>query len=240
MIFLSMVSSYEERKQKWEKGRKHDLNSIKKATYFLTVKNTLSLLEDKKDGLALDIGCGFGDIDIMLAKNTKFKIIGCDIAENVVKIAKSNIEVAGLGNRITIEEGDVYRLKYPDNYFDIILSFGYVSAATHPGVQKEVSRILKPGGILICDFINCLSLYKFLGTIKRIISGKGPYYLVLKGIQREFEKAGLFYIDQRLFNTYPPLNLKMNPKIFILFEETFGRIFKNILARVRLIKFQKK
>ena len=228
------------RKQKWEeKNRGYKSNSSREANFVLAVENTLKLLKNKRRGRALDIGCGFGEIDILLAKNTDFQIVGCDISEVAVKVAKENVRKAKLENRIQIEEKDVYSLKYPDESFDVVLSFGYVSAATYPEVQKEVARVLKPGGILICDFINCLSLYKIFNTFGRILKKKAPYYVFSAGIRREFKKAGLILVDQRLFNTYPPMDLGLDPRIFILFENTIGSVFQNLLGRVRLVSFKK-
>lgn len=233
--------NYRQRKQKWEKkSKEYRLNSLREATFILTVKNTLEFLKNKKRGKILDIGCGFGEIDILLAQNSDFDIIGCDISETALKVAQNNIEKAGLTNRINIEQRDVYNLKYPDEFFDIVLSFGYVSAATYPGVQREVARVLKPGGILICDFINCLSLYKLFNTFKRTVKRRDvPYYVSLNGIRREFEKEGLVFLKQRFFNTYPPIDSKLNAATFLAFEGTVGRIFRNFLGRVRLVSFQK-
>lgn len=231
----------EKRKEGWEQfHQKYKLDSVRRATIILTVENTLELLKDKREGKVLDIGCGFGEIDILLAQNSDFDIVGCDISKIALKGAQENIKETGLEGRIKLEEGDVYNLKYPNNYFDIVLSFGYVSAATYPGAQKEVVRVLKPGGILICDFINCLSLYKFFHTLKRAFRKKEfPYYISLNRIRQEFEKEDLLFEEQRLFNTYPPIDLKLGHKIFLTFENTVGKVFKSILGRVRLVSFQK-
>lgn len=234
------TKNYQEEKQKWEEfNRRYKKSSVREATFVLTVENTLGLLT-KRRGRVLDIGCGFGEIDILFAQNTNFNIVGCDISEIAVKTAQENVEKAGLGHRIKIEEGNVYKLKYPNDFFDIVLSFGYVSAATYPGAQKEVARVLKPGGILVCDFINFLSLYKFLSIFKRIAKlQKVSYYVTLNRICREFKKQNLVFVNQRFFNTYPPLDLNLNPKIFLSFENTIGKIFKSILGRVRLVSFKK-
>ncbi len=235
------MHNFEKRKQKWEKkSREYKFNSLREATFILTVKNTIDLLKDKTKGKVLDIGCGFGEIDILMAQNTDFDIIGCDISENAIKAAKNNIKKSGLCNKIKIEKADVYNLQYPDESFDIVFGFGYVSAPTYPGVQKEVARILKPEGILICDFINHLSFYKLFNTFKRIVKRKDtPYYVSLAGIRREFEKAGLVFVSQRLFNTYPPIDFNLKSKIFLAFEDSIGKIFKTFLGRVRLVSFKK-
>src|SRR3989344_2492133 len=232
------MDNFEERKQKWErKQADYKVNSARQATLVLTLKKTLELLGDRKRGKLLDIGCGFGAFAILLAKNTDFEIFCFDISKTSVEAARANVKKAGLEGRIKIEEGDVFSIKYPDNFFDVAVSFGYVSAATYPGAQEKINRVLKPGGILICDFINCLSFYKVFGSLRRIIKCDSPYYLSLSGIRREFEKEGLIFMAQKLFNTYPPLNLNLSPKVFLAFENTLGRLFLKSLARVRLICF---
>ncbi len=239
---MNNLDTYDQRKQKWEeKNTIYNPDSTRQATFLLTVKNTLELLGFIRTGKILDIGCGFGEIDILLAENTDFHITGVDISKNALDIFSRKIQEKGLSERINIEEGDVYNLKYPDNSFDVILSFGYVSAATYRGVQKEVSRVLKPGGILVCDFINPLSLYKILNTIKRRVVGKRtPYSISLSGICREFDGNNLVLKEQRFFNTYPPLHWAVPVKIFLLFENTIGKILGRLLGRVRLVSFQKK
>jgi len=235
------TKTYDVRKKKWEeKSKEYKLDSTREATFVLTVKNTLRLLKNKREGKILDIGCGFGEIDILLAQNSNFDITACDISEIALRNAQENIKREGLSNRIKVEEGDVYNLKYPDGFFDIVLSFGYVSVATYPGVQKEVVRVLKPGGILICDFINCLSFYKLFSSLKRALRKKEfPYYISLNGIRREFKKEGLIFLEQSFFNTYPPIDLNLGPAVFLHFEESVGKIFKSFLGRVRLVSFQK-
>jgi len=239
---MNDLGSYNQRKQKWEeKNITYNPDSTRQATFFLTVRNTLDLLDPVRSGRVLDIGCGFGEIDILLAENTDFHITGVDISKNALDIFSKKIQEKGLSERIKIEEGDVYNLKYPDNSFDVILSFGYVSAATYRGVQKEIARVLKPGGILVCDFINPLSIYKIPSTIKRKMAGREtPYFISLSGIRREFDKNNLIFKKQRFFNTYPPLHWGVPVKKFLYFENTLGKILRRVLGRVRLVSFEKK
>jgi len=126
----------------------------------------------------------------------------------------------------------------------VIVSFGYVSAATYKGVQGEVARVLKPGGLLICDFINYLSLYK-IASLRRgwgkLVREEGKHYntITKRGIRDYFSRYNLELVSQTLFNTYPPVNF-LPSGFFIFFDKTIGRVFNKALARVRLVCFQKK
>lgn len=233
------------RKTKWDAYAEiiDTTTPSKRATFDLTVQHALGMLGDKREGSLLDIGCGFGEIDVLLAKQTSFKITGCDISDKCIDGARKNVNKAGMENRICIEKGDVYKLKYPDNYFDVIVSFGYTSAATYKGVQGEVARVLKPGGILICDFINYLCLYKIMRLQvgwNKMIREEGKYYNIatVKGMKEYFARHNLNFISQSLFNTYPPLDF-LSKGAMIFFERSIGSIFRRVLGRVRLVCFQK-
>jgi 2-polyprenyl-3-methyl-5-hydroxy-6-metoxy-1,4-benzoquinol methylase len=237
-----MKTNYQIRKQKWDqKNKEYIVDALRQATFVLTVENLLKLLGKKRKGRILDAGCGFGEIDVLLAQKTDFEIVGFDLSKVALAAARKQVKTAGLEKRITIEEGDIFNLKYPKESFDVVISFGYISAATYPGVQKALAQVLKPGGILICDFINCLSAYKFLNTFKRMAGQKETsYYFSLKGIKREFAQAGLIFQQQRFFNTYPPFKSGVNHQAFLAFERTIGCILKKFLARVRIVSFKKK
>ncbi len=239
---MTGVSGYQKRKQKWETTEWHKTeNGARKASFILTVANTLGLLDGVKEGRLLDIGCGFGEIDIVMARQTNFLITGCDISDKAIKESRERIIKEGLEKRITVGPADVYNLKYQNNSFDVITSFGYVSAATYKGVQKEAARVLRPGGILICDFINSWSLYKAPISLVSLMKGNGlPYFASLSGIKNVFEQANLIFEKQTLFNTYPPLPFLQSTAPFILFEKTLGRVASSFLGRVRLVKFRKK
>jgi len=232
--------SYDERYRKWEGvAKRYKIDNTRLATFQLTVKNVLKLLKNKKEGLAIDIGCGFGSIDVLLAQNTDFKIIAMDISDTALEAAKKNVMHFSQEERIKVEKGDVYNLSYPDNYFDVIFSFGYVSAATYPSARNEVYRVLKPGGLLICDFINHVSLYKLPFLIKNIFLGYTQLGEFSK-IKKDFKKTGFKFLSKIYFNTYPPIFKNIFPVwTYLLFEKTIGRPLKKILGRVILVSFKK-
>ncbi|OGZ57366.1 MAG: hypothetical protein A3B96_01320 [Candidatus Spechtbacteria bacterium RIFCSPHIGHO2_02_FULL_43_15b] len=233
------------RKEKWEKYAKEvDTETVsKRASFEFTVENFFNLSGEKKTGRLLDAGCGFGEIDILVAQRSDFEITACDISEKCVEIAKQKAYLSGAGNKIKFEVADVYRLPYEDNYFDIAVSFGYTSAATYKGAQTEIARVLKPGGMLICDFVNPLSLYKIIYLPKRLrkfIKEEGKYYNILtaKSISRHFAKNNLRFVSQRFFNTYPPIDF-LPISFLIFFEKSIGRVLGRVMGRVRIVCFEK-
>lgn len=220
------------------------VGSSRLATYELEAEKVLSMLGNKKDGRLLDIGCGFAEVDILLAKNSNFLITACDISDVALLRARRNVQNSQLEERIKIEQADVYHLPYPDNFFDVVTSFGYTSAATYKGVQGEVARVLKPGGLLVCDFINLLCLYKIKEVPirwRKLTHEEGKYYNILtaRGIREYFARYNFHVMSQGFFNTYPPVDF-VSAKFLILFEKTIGRVLNKVLGRVRLVCFQKK
>lgn len=224
--------------------REYAVGPSRLATYEITAEKALSMLGNKRDGRLLDVGCGFAEVDVLLAKNSNFLITACDISDAALLRARRNVQNSKLEERIKIEQGDVYHLPYPDNFFDVVTSFGYTSAATYKGVQGEVARVLKHGGLLLCDFINLLCVYKIKEVPTRwrnLTREEGKYYNILTamGISEYFARYNLHMVSQELFNTYPPVDF-VSAKFLIFFEKTIGRVLNKILGRVRLVCFQKK
>jgi ubiquinone/menaquinone biosynthesis C-methylase UbiE len=227
-------------KDKWEHyAENYQLDNSKLATYELTVRNVLELLNGQNNGLAIDVGCGNGVIDILLAEKTNFEIIGCDISDIMLERANENLKLKNPKFKIRFEKQNAYNLNYPDNYFDIVFGFGYYSPAAYQDGIKEIFRVLKPNGLLICDFINHWSLYKLIFLPKNIIL-KYAKIFEIKNIIKSFEKNQFRFIDKKYFNTYPPIfRKKISSKAYVLFENTIGKLLKRLLGRVVLISFQK-
>lgn len=58
-------------------------------------------------GNVLDLGCGYGAITILLAKNSNAKIIGCDVNERAVELAKENAKNNNVQNQTDFIVSDV-------------------------------------------------------------------------------------------------------------------------------------
>lgn len=66
-------------------------------------------LEVPREGLVLDVGCGYGVIGISIAKlNPKLKVYMVDINKRAVKLARENVVRNGVEDRVVVLEGDLY------------------------------------------------------------------------------------------------------------------------------------
>jgi len=96
--------------------------------------------------IILDVATGTGDLAIELAKLPVKRIIGIDIAEEMLEIGKKKIVKRGLEQIITLEPGDSEAIRYEDNYFDAItVAFGVRNYENLEKGLREMYRVLKPG-----------------------------------------------------------------------------------------------
>ena len=96
----------------------------------------------------LDIGCGPGTITSDLAKRVApGEVIGIDPASEVIAAASAQLDddVANC----TFRTGDVYRLDFGDNTFDIVHAHQVLQHLTDPvAALREMRRVTKPGGVV--------------------------------------------------------------------------------------------
>ena len=96
-----------------------------------------------KKGLVLDAAGGTARLAIPIAKKG-LDVVIIDISEGMLKIAKEKIREQNLENRITLEQGDIHKIDYPDNHFDFVLAQGIEYCPDLEKVVAELARVLKP------------------------------------------------------------------------------------------------
>ncbi len=108
-----------------------------------------------RSGRVLDIGTGSGRLAIELAKarGCNFNIVGLDISENMLSKARENAQKAGVHDRIEFTLGTAEALPFPDQSFDLIMSYASLHHWFQPvRVFNEAQRACKKSGsILIRD-----------------------------------------------------------------------------------------
>ena len=94
----------------------------------------------------LDVACGTGVV-ALTASRQGLEVEGIDLTPELIIRANENSKIMGLKAKFV--EGDAEFLPYNENEFDIILSqYGHMFAPRPKVVVRELTRVLKPGGIL--------------------------------------------------------------------------------------------
>lgn len=109
----------------------------------------------------LDLGGGPGRYTIELAK-LGYNLHLADLSDTLLEVAKSKIDEYGISTVKSVTQVNAVDLScYADASFDAVLLFGplYHLTKTVERISciKEVSRVLKPGGMVFASFIPYLS-----------------------------------------------------------------------------------
>jgi demethylmenaquinone methyltransferase/2-methoxy-6-polyprenyl-1,4-benzoquinol methylase len=102
--------------------------------------------------LALDVCCGTGSLTRLLMQKTQpnGRIIGLDLAPNMLKIAKRRLAKARSESSFRLVQGNAESLPFPDNVFDcVIIGYGLRNVPDPRLVLTEMQRVAKPGKKII-------------------------------------------------------------------------------------------
>ena len=95
-----------------------------------------------------DLGCGDGRIVIAAALRAPVQAVGVDIDPAQVARSRANAERAGVSDRVTIVEGDIYKTDFSDA--DVV--FLYLQPDLLRGLVPQLRR-MKPGSRIVAfDF----------------------------------------------------------------------------------------
>ena len=96
-----------------------------------------------------DIGCGEGDLTLLLARFAK-RVTAIDLSAQMLRVVQERSAEAGVGSRVTAEKGDLEQLPQRTDSTDAVFVSQVLHHAARPGkALQEAARILKPGGQLI-------------------------------------------------------------------------------------------
>ena len=151
----------------------HDVLIPRQETELL-VETILSFVNENQlnNPRIVDVGTGSGAIAIALAINVPTAIIDAiDISEKALKVAKSNIDMYGLNDRVSLHRGDLLA-SINENDLDVIVSNPpYIPTGDMSLLQKEVllePRVALDGGE---DGLGVISRLLWESTIKLSSNG---------------------------------------------------------------------
>lgn len=106
------------------------------------------ITKDREPGSLLDIGCGTGRFMRFIRDNYGWKVCGVEVDEVASKIGRELHD-------LQIFTGDIDQIHFPDNSFDAVTLWDVLEHIPDPKDQLiEISRILKPEGILVLRLPN--------------------------------------------------------------------------------------
>lgn len=106
----------------------------------------------QEGGLGLDICCGTGKLSLEQAKKVGSggRVIGLDFCENMLQVARKNLNKEPIGSRIELIQGNAMDLPFADNTFDCAtIGFALRNVPDITKTLQEMMRVVKPGGKVV-------------------------------------------------------------------------------------------
>jgi len=178
-------------------------------------EKVVQLVCNKKPKSILDIATGTGDLAIKFAeKTTNSRIIGFDLSEGMLSVARKKVTNTPLNTKIEFIKGDSESLPFSDNSFDVItVSFGIRNFEHLEKGLYEILRVLSPNGLFIILETSVPTTFPF----------KQGYNIYTKGILPIIGK--IFSKDKVAYNY-----LSESASVF-----PFGEALNNILLKIGFI-----
>ncbi len=116
--------------------------------YLNAVKRVVEETHLQPGERVLDVGCGPGSLDRWLAGHTSKSnpIVGVDPSTYLLREAATMVSREGLGDIIRFEESSGDSLPFPDNSFDVAMSFTAMQYVDADRMLTEMMRVTVPGG----------------------------------------------------------------------------------------------
>ncbi len=140
---------------KWEHDYRTEGNE---EFYQFSFKSILRKLKAPKGSVVLDAGCGSASHSIRLAQ-FGYQVEAIDFSENVLEAAREKVKRMGLESQISLSQGNNCDLKFDDESFEYVISWGVLMHI--PDMEKaveELARVVRKGGYLVLSENNQHSL----------------------------------------------------------------------------------
>ena len=145
----------------------------------------------------LDFGCGTGDIAAAIGR-IGYQVTACDVAEKMLEVARATH--AGTAVEWVDLEPDRVILPFEDGSFDAAVAssvFEYLDDV--PQVAKELSRVLRPQGILLLTVPNPFNLVRRIEGLLQATVSKRPLPSVLDKLRRVHSYVAYLRLSRNRF-----------------------------------------
>jgi len=102
----------------------------------------------------LDVGCGVGTTAITVAQRFDAHVTAVDIEPLMLERTQEAVQVAGVDDRVHVQEGDILSLDFQDDSFDVVIAEAVTMFVDRPRAARELIRVCRPGGrVLATEFM---------------------------------------------------------------------------------------
>ena len=180
--------------------------------YIETKANILFNLIEKRLGSVsepriLDVGCGVGTLDQVLAKKLT-NVFGIDTSKESIKIAKKNLS----SGNFTHYQG--CRLPYEEGQFDLVFTvcvLHHVDISARHNFSHEMARVLRLGGVAVIIEHNPFNPLTRLAVNRCPFDGDAVLLNAKTG-KNLLLQAGLVPVEKKYF-TFLPFRHNIVPKL---------------------------
>jgi SAM-dependent methyltransferase len=123
----------------------------------------LDALQLREGDRVLEVGCGYGWVSKALLEAAKIQWYGIDPAESMIRQLRLSLDtyrpcaIVGLGGQLPFGSGS----------FDKVLCTGVLMHVPDDlAVLREMDRVLRPGGVLLCSMNNALSPFSWIEWLR--------------------------------------------------------------------------
>lgn len=156
-------------------------------------KKAVKILNQDKPQRVLDVATGTGDFAFTISKSGVPEVVGVDLSEQMVNVAKRKFKENFAEKNIHFQIADAENLPFEENYFDATtVAFGVRNYETLDIGLKELYRVIKPGGKAIIIEFSKPRLFPF----KQIYNFYFKYFVpFIGGIISKDRKAYQYLYD---------------------------------------------
>lgn len=127
-------------------------------------------LQVKEADTILDVGCGFGDTAIKLARRVgpKGRVLGVDCCDAFMDYGRRQVEDEGIDN-VAFERGDVMVMPFEPEYDFVFSRFGTMFFPNPVAALRNMRKALKPGGTMTHIVWRSQDDNPWLGMAKEVV-----------------------------------------------------------------------
>ena len=162
----------------------------------LEIPRLRKLVNPGKINKTLEIGCGSGYGSQLIMKHfSPRKIIATDLDSKMISIAQGKYS----NKNIDFQVASTTKLPFKDNTFDAVFDFGVLHHIPEwKKAVKEITRTLKPKGLIIMEDFSIETFESPLGKLLRIILDH-PYDVMYKQkeLSNYIKAAGNIVVEEK-------------------------------------------